>query len=145
MNIKKESIMSTLKGGCILLNKETKKIALVYRESKNDYSFPKGHLEEGETIKECAVRETAEETKRIALIVDSVKPHLQSYTTPSGEYCVCHMYLALDGGKSDNDSTDTHPVVWVDYKEVEDKLSYANLKLVYTHMLPHILKLLGEY
>lgn len=137
--------MKTLKAGCVLLNKDEKKIALVYREKQNDYSFPKGHLEGEESIEECAIRETAEETKRIALLVDSVKPHIQSYTTPSGEYCVCYLYLALDGGKSDNTSTDTHPVVWVDYKEVEDKLSYVNLKLVYAHMLPHILKILGEY
>lgn len=137
--------MKTLKAGCVLLNKDEKKIALVYREKLNDYSFPKGHLEGEESIEECAIRETAEETKRIALLVDNVKPHIQSYTTPSGEYCVCYLYLALDGGKSDNTSTDTHPVVWVDYKDVESKLSYVNLKLVYAHMLPHILKILGEY
>ena len=137
--------MKTLKAGCVLLDKESKKIALVYREKLDDYSFPKGHLEEGETIKECAIRETAEETKRVAILVENVKPHLQSYTTPSGEYCECQLFLALDGGKSDNTSWDTHPVVWVDYREVEEKLSYVNLKLVYAHMLPHILKILGEY
>lgn len=137
--------MKTLKAGCVLLNVQTKKIALVYRKALNDFSFPKGHLERGETIEECAIRETAEETKRVAIFVEGVKPYLQSYTTPSGEYCECYLYLALDGGKSDNTSTDTHPVEWIDYKEVSDKLSYVNLKLVYTHMLPHILKILGEY
>ncbi len=136
--------MSTLKAGCVLLNKDERKIALVYREALNDYSFPKGHLEGTESIEECAIRETAEETKRIALLVENIKPYMQSYTTPSGEYCVCYLFLALDGGKSDNTSTDTHPVVWVDIDEVENKLSYTNLKLVYVHMLPHILKILSE-
>ena len=34
------------KAGCILLNTESKSIALVYREKQKDYSFPKGHQEE---------------------------------------------------------------------------------------------------
>ena len=58
--------MITKKAGCFLIKKETKEIALIYRKKQEDYSFPKGHVEEGESIKEAAVRETAEETKRVA-------------------------------------------------------------------------------
>ena len=61
--------METIKAGCHLVDVKNKKVALVYREKRNDWSFPKGHKEEGETIEECAVRETAKETKRIAQIV----------------------------------------------------------------------------
>ena len=53
--------MSVKKAGCILINYEKQKIALVCRN--NEYSFPKGHLEKGETIQECALRETIEETR----------------------------------------------------------------------------------
>ena len=52
------------KAGCILLDKEYKNLALVYRDYRNDYSFPKGHVEEGESLLECAIRETEEEIKR---------------------------------------------------------------------------------
>ena len=55
--------MITEKAGCFLIRKETKEIALIYRTKQNDYSFPKGHVEKGETLKEAAIRETAEETK----------------------------------------------------------------------------------
>lgn len=61
--------MATLKAGCYLVNKELKSVAVIYREKQKDYSFPKGHTEEGETIEETALRETAEETKRDAEIV----------------------------------------------------------------------------
>lgn len=37
--------MKIKKVGCILINKETKKIGLIYRKKQNDYSFLKGHQE----------------------------------------------------------------------------------------------------
>ena len=42
--------MKVLKAGCILYNKETQKIALICRDG--EFSFPKGHLEKGETIED---------------------------------------------------------------------------------------------
>ncbi len=118
----------TLKAGCYLVNTTTKKIALVYREHLNDFSFPKGHLEANETLKECAVRETAEETKRVAKIVEKFEPVIECYTTPRGEHCKCYMYIAVDNGKSDNISTDTHETLWINFDEVENKLTYERTK-----------------
>ena len=131
----------TLKAGCYLVDKENKKIALVYREKKNDYSFPKGHLEEGETLKECAIRETAEEIKRVAAIVDD-DAYVERYITPKGERCACHMFIAIDKGKSDNTSTDTHEVVWVDYDEVVSKLTYRSLEMSWRRVRDKIKKIL---
>ena len=41
--------MATLKAGVILINKD--KVCLIYRDYYNDYSFPKGHLENNESLK----------------------------------------------------------------------------------------------
>ena len=120
--------METMKAGCIVVNLETQEIALIYRDYYDDYTFPKGHLEDGETLEECAIRETAEETKRDCQIIDTIKPYIDKYVTPRGENCVCYMYVAIDIGKSDNDSTDTHDLVWVPFDKVESKLSYDSLK-----------------
>ena len=119
-----------------------REIALVYRVKQNDYSFPKGHLEENESLLECAIRETAEETKRDCKIVENIKPYIDRYTTPRGERCECYMYVAIDTGKSDNDSTDTHDLIWVPFEEVEDKLSYESLKKNWNAVKHAIFKLL---
>ena len=130
----------TLKAGCYLINLELEKIAIIYRENKQDYTFPKGHLEKGETLEECAIRETAEEVKRIAKIIS--KPYISKYTTPSGEKVENYMYIAIDQGKSDNDSTDTHEFKWVDIDQVLNILSYDSLKEDFQKVLPEIKNIL---
>ena len=57
------------KAGCVLLSKDTKRIGLIYRPGRRDYSCPKGHVEEGESLRKCALRETEEETKMIPEII----------------------------------------------------------------------------
>lgn len=130
--------MLTQKAGCYLINKKNKTVAIVYREYLNDYSFPKGHLEEGETLKECAIRETAEETKHDGKIIDEIPATVEQYITPSGKHCECHMFVAEDIGKSENQSTDTHPTHWVKFDDVENKLSYESLKIKWREAFSHI-------
>lgn len=118
----------SLKGGIILLNEDKDKVALVYREYRNDYSFPKGHLEDGETILECAIRECEEETKRRVKLLSHECIYKESYVTKSFEDCEVHYFLGIDDGISDNTSLDTHPTVWVPIDDVREKLTYDTLK-----------------
>ena len=117
------------KAGCILINKELKKIGLVYRKKLNDYSFPKGHLEENETLSECAVRETTEETGRDCKLISDKEIGVIEYTNYEGQIKT-YMFLALDKGKTNKKiaEKDKEELVWVNYNEVESKLSYQNLK-----------------
>lgn len=57
-------------------------VLLVHRPRYDDWSFPKGKVEPGETLPECAVRETAEETG-IRVRLGRPLPQVR-YTLPDG-------------------------------------------------------------
>lgn len=44
------------------------RVALVYREARQDWTFPKGKLDDGETFETAAVREVLEETGMTARV-----------------------------------------------------------------------------
>ena len=134
--------MATKKAGCVLVNTKTKMIGLIYRDKQDDFSFPKGHLEAGETLEECAVRETAEETKRDCEIVKDAGVTIETYKTPSGEECETHMFLAVDTGKSDNTSDEVHDLIWTEFDKVEEILSYQSLKDTWNYFKEKIAKIL---
>lgn len=117
------------KAGCVLINRENKQIGLVYRKKCDDYSFPKGHLEKDETLYECAIRETEEETGRKCKLVSEKEIGIIEYTNFEGNIKT-YMYLAIDEGLTDRiiDEKDKEELVWVNYDDVIDKLSYQNLK-----------------
>ena len=136
--------MKTIKAGCFLVDKENKMIALIHRQKQNDYSFPKGHVELGEDIKSAALRETAEETKREAIIVDKFAPFVEKYVSSRGEDCECYMFFAIENGPSDNNSEDSHELCWTKFDKIEERLSYESLKTTWRAVKQNIETILNE-
>ena len=120
--------MMVQKADCILINYSTKKVALVCRN--NEYSFPKGHLEKGETIQECAIRETIEETGHNCHVVGDKEIAKIRYTSSKGEEVENYFYLAVDDGVYEKEikEKDKEETIWTNIKDVEKTLSYLNLK-----------------
>lgn len=122
-----------IKAGCILINFSDKKAGLIYRTKQNDYSFPKGHVEEGETVMECAIRETKEETSRLPEILCELQ--IDTYTDSEGNETEVTWFLARDLCPVHEEISEDlkHEVVWTDLDKVNDTLSYGNLKNVWNN------------
>ena len=138
--------MNLKKSGCILLNKEFKQVALVYRVKHNDYSFPKGHLEANETLIECALRETEEETGRMCHLLNDEVLGINSYKNASEGRIDTYMYLAVDDGPSSKifKEEDKEELVWVDIDEVPKRLTYQNLQDFWVSIKDKIKEILKE-
>ena len=137
--------MITKKAGTVLLNVKTKKVALVYRKDGKGLEFPKGHLEEGESLVSCAVRETEEETRRKNHIIDDKELDILKYVTAKGENVELYMYMAIDDGKIDRDISDEDKEDWnwFGVDEVENQLEYQNWKEFWKKIRNRVEKILG--
>ena len=121
--------MVVKKAGTILLDLNRKKIALIYRKEDNGYTLPKGHLEDGETLEECAVRETEEETLNKNHILVNKPLGIVKYQNIEDGDVEVHYFLAASDGLTDKNILDKDKEIyeWVDFDEVELKLNYKNL------------------
>ncbi len=135
---------NTKKAGCILYNKDKDQIALVYRKKYGDISFPKGHLEAGETLPECALRELEEETSRKSHLASDKEIGTMYYVTQEDEKVEVYIYLALDDGKSDKISPDPEILVWVEFDDVAEALSYDNLIEFWNRVKPKVKELIEK-
>lgn len=132
------------KAGAIILSQANPElIVLIYRDKQKDWSFPKGHIEDEEEIAETTCREVKEETGLLVKLLSELP--LMEYNHPAGDMVAVHMFLT----QSENDSA-LRPealgdkVVWVNFKEVYEKLSYDNIKNYYKTVLPEIEKIIAK-
>lgn len=132
------------KAGCILINTNKKEIGLVYREKYKDFSFPKGHLEEGETLEQCAIRETEEETGRLCKIEDSIKLPIITYENYKGDIVELHFYIGIDQRKTEREFDEylVHDLVWIPKEKVKYKITYENLKEYWNKIEPIVNEIL---
>jgi 8-oxo-dGTP pyrophosphatase MutT (NUDIX family)/phosphohistidine phosphatase SixA len=99
-------------------------VALVHRPRYDDWSFPKGKLDKGETMPFAAVREVYEESgHRVRLGALLGDAH---YAVPEGDKVVRYWAAqALPGGRFVPNS-ETDELVWFSVDQAADRMSYRH-------------------
>jgi 8-oxo-dGTP diphosphatase len=100
------------------------KVALVHRPRYDDWSFPKGKLDKGETWEDAALREVEEEIGLRCTLVRELPP--TSYRDPKGRAKVVRYWLMepLDGEFVPSEEVDE--VRWLSPEEASSMLSYEH-------------------
>jgi 8-oxo-dGTP diphosphatase len=98
-------------------------IAVIHRPRYDDWSFPKGKLDPGETFEDCALREVREETNLICRLGPEL-PFAQ-YTDNQGRAKIVRYWLMAvieDPGFEPNEEVDE--LRWLVPRDAHDLLTY---------------------
>src|ERR1700712_1485370 len=122
----------TSAGGLVVdLSGEVPRAALIGKQDRRGrllWSLPKGHLEDGETAEQAAVRAGKEETGINGEIV-GVLGTIDFWFVADGRRIhktVHHFLLRAIGGELSDEDVEVTEVAWVPLDQLESKLAYAD-------------------
>jgi 8-oxo-dGTP pyrophosphatase MutT (NUDIX family) len=117
--------------GGLVVNTETRLAAVIGRLDRRGrllWSLPKGHIENGETVEQAAVREVAEETG-IDSAVMAALGSIDYWFVAEGRRVhktVHHFLLRALGGELSDADVEVTEVAWVPLADLPERLAYAD-------------------
>ncbi|WP_344421605.1 NUDIX hydrolase [Amycolatopsis minnesotensis] len=124
------TVAETSAGG-LVVDAERANAALIGRLDRHGkllWSLPKGHIEDGETTEQTAVREVKEETGISAHVLRPLGTIDYWFVAERRRVhkTVHHFLLEAIGGELSDEDVEVTEVAWVPIAELEAKLAYAD-------------------
>ena len=128
MKLKKEKSC-----GCIIV--KNKKVLLVYEKNRNFWGFPKGHMEDGETEIETALREVKEEVG-LEVEIDKERRYTLNYVIRDEIDKTTVLYIA----KAKNEEiimqeNEIENIRWCSFEEALNTLTFNNWKEMFKKVM----------
>jgi 8-oxo-dGTP pyrophosphatase MutT (NUDIX family) len=103
-------------------------IGRVDRRGRMLWSLPKGHIEQGETAEQTAIREVAEETGIQGSVLAALGSIDYWFVTEGRRVhkTVHHYLMRFSGGQLSDDDIEVAEVAWVPIQELPSRLAYAD-------------------
>lgn len=131
MDLKKEKSC-----GCIII--KNNKALLIYEKIGKFWGFPKGHMEEGESEIQTALREVKEEVG-LDVKIDESKKYVINYTINNEIEKTTILYIATPLNENiEIQESEIENIKWCDFDEVLDVLTYDNWKEMFKKVIQDI-------
>ncbi len=142
MTTKKDKVKYEFSSGGVVVDDKHFVLVIKTKNLKNQtvYTFPKGHIEKGETSKQAAIREVEEETGVKPEIIKKIKDvEYWFYKDSQKINKKVTWYLMKPKEIKSNPNIEVEEVLWYNIKDVENILSYDSDK----QLIKEIRKILG--
>ena len=131
MNLKKEKSC-----GCIII--KDKKVLLVYEKNRNFWGFPKGHMEDGETEIETALREVKEEVG-LDVEIDKKRRYTLNYVINNEIDKTTVLYIAkAKKEKIIMQESEIENTKWCSFEEALNMLTFDDWKEMFKKVIDDI-------
>jgi 8-oxo-dGTP diphosphatase len=97
-------------------------VVIVHRPKYDDWTLPKGKVEEAESDEECALREVAEETGLVCELLEELQS--SAYRDSSGRPKVARYWLMRPVGGTLRPTREVDDARWVSFDAAEAELTY---------------------
>lgn len=121
--------------GGVVFRRETSGVhLLLIRDPYHNWGLPKGHLEDGETPLDAALREVAEETGLVDLEPAAELPTIDWYFRDRGRlvHKFCHFFMIECASGETNPQLDEgiSECLWLPVEEAVERVTYDNAREV---------------
>ncbi len=132
MKLKKEKSC-----GCIII--KDKKVLLVYEKNRNFWGFPKGHMEDGETEIETALREVKEEVG-LDVEIDKDRRYTLNYVIRDEIDKTTVLYIAkAKNEKIIMQESEIENTKWCSFEEALNMLTFDDWKEMFKKVIDDII------
>ena len=108
---------------------DTREYVLVRHRKNNEYGFPKGHIEAGETEEETALREIQEECCTQATLIPGFRAETE-YTMPNGNRKRVIFFAAYCTEMPKSDPEEAVEVLCMPYEQAKEIITFADTKAI---------------
>lgn len=111
--------------GCIVIDGRN---VLLVKQTKGHWSFPKGHMEEGESEIQTAVREVKEETN-VDAIPDETKRYVEEYLMDNGNMKQVIYFVSKQASSNIKaQESEIAEITWLPFEKALETITYDNTR-----------------
>lgn len=111
--------------GCIVIDGRN---VLLVKQTKGHWSFPKGHMEEGESEIQTAVREVKEETN-VDVIPDETKRYVEEYLMDNGNMKQVIYFVSKQASSNIKaQESEIAEIAWLPFEKALETITYDNTR-----------------